>query len=332
MRSFVCVWLGLAGSILSAIASAQPPPVRSATGAAAAASQFIVLGTASGPSSEAERAQPANALLVGGQLYLVDAGDGAVQQLARAGLRLPAVRAVFLSHLHFDHTGGMLAVIGLRMQLEVRGALHVFGPPGTREFIDGLLAASRPAMRAGYGIPGQSWSADIDVTELTDGDSLTIDGFDLTVAENTHFALPEGDPGPAPGVSFSYRFDLPDRSIVYTGDTGPSDAVADLARGADLLVSEMIDVDSVLAFMRPPQAGSQNRPDDTPTGFAWHMHAHHMTPLQVGELAHAAQVRRLVITHFAPNPAAPEDAQRYLNRIGESFEGEAELASELGRY
>jgi len=157
------------------------------------ASEFIILGTASGPNSEATRAQPANALMVGGQLYLIDAGDGAVAQLAKANLRLPAVRAVFLSHLHFDHTAGMLAVVGLRMQLETRGTLRVYGPPGTRTFIDGLLAASAPAMRAGYGIPGQGWSADIQVTELKDGAVLAIDGFKLTVAENSHFSMPEGN-------------------------------------------------------------------------------------------------------------------------------------------
>src|SRR4030095_11309808 len=104
----------------------------------ARASEFIILGTARGPNSEAARAQPANALMVGGQLYLIDAGDGAVAQLAKANLRLPAVHAVFLSHLHFDHTAGMLAVVGLRMQLETRGTLRVYGPAGTRAFIEGL--------------------------------------------------------------------------------------------------------------------------------------------------------------------------------------------------
>ena len=330
MKWFGQGWLGIACSILSAMAQAQSPSLRPAT-SADAASQFIVLGTASGPSSEAGRAQPANALLVRGQLYLVDAGDGAVAQLARAGLRLPAVRAVFLSHLHFDHTGGMLAVIGLRMQLEVGGTVRLFGPPGTQEFINGLLAASAPAMRAGYGIPGRGWSADIDVTELTDGDSLAVDGFKVTAADNTHFALPDGDPGPAEGVSLSFRFDLADRSIVYTGDTGPSDAVA-VAHGADLLVSEMIDSDRVLALMRPAGAPAANRAGEAPTGFAWHMRAHHMTPLQVGELANRAQVGRLIVTHFAPNPMDPNEAQRYLDAIGENFDGNAELASDLGRY
>lgn len=296
----------------------------------AAPSEFVVLGTASGPNSEAARAQPANALLVRGQLYLVDAGDGAVAQLAKAGLRLPAVRGVFLSHLHFDHVGGMLAVIGLRMQLEVRGTLRVFGPPGTRELVDGLLAASRPAMRAGYGIPGQGFSTEVEVVELTDGDAVDLDGFAIKVAENSHFRMPEGDPAAPPGVSLSYRFDLADRSIVYTGDTGPSAELTALAQGADLLVSEMIDVDAVLALMRPGAAA----PSDPAgaTGFAWHMYAHHMTPLQVGELAGAAGVGHLVVTHYAPNPTTPEHAQRYLDAIRENFDGNAELATDLGRY
>ena len=294
-------------------------------------STFIVLGTASGPNSEAARAQPANALLVGGQLYLVDAGDGAVAQLAKANLRLNAVRGVFLSHLHFDHTAGMLAVIGLRMQLETRGTLRVYGPPGTTTFINGLLAASAPAMRAGYGIPGQGWSADIQVEELTDGSELTIDGFKVTAAENSHFSMPEGNTDRPEGISLSYRFDLRDRSIVYTGDTGPSKAVVALSRGADLLVSEMIDVDRVLASLRPAgaRAGVAN---PTSGGFEWHMHAHHMTPGQVGELAKAAEVKRVVVTHFAPNPTDPEQARRYLDVIHAHFEGDVQLGADLGRY
>ena len=298
-------------------------------------SEFITLGTASGPNSEATRAQPANALLVRGQLYLVDAGDGAVAQLAKAGLRVGAVRGVFLSHLHFDHTAGMLAVIGLRMQLETRGTLRVYGPPGTKTFVNGLLAASAPAMRAGYGIPGQGWSADLEVVELTGGSTTMVDGFKMTVSENSHFSVPEGETRRAEGVSLSYRFDLDDRSIVYTGDTGPSSAVISLARGTDLLVSEMIDVDAVLASMRPAGARGQTPAPaaaTTPTGFEWHMRAHHMTPLQVGELAKAAAVKRVVITHFAPNPMGPEQARRYLDTIHEHFAGDVQLATDLGRY
>ena len=212
--------------------------------------EFIVLGTSSGPNSEADRAQPANALVVNGQVYLVDAGDGAVAQLAKAGQALGDVRGVFLSHLHFDHTGGMFGVIGLRAQLQQRGPFQIYGPPGTRALVAGLVAAAAPGMLAAYGIPGETWSADIEAIELIDGATVSLPGVEVTVAENTHYRLAEGDARQPDGTGLSFRFDLEDRSIVYTGDTGPSDAVVDLAKGADILISEMIDVDAVLAQMR----------------------------------------------------------------------------------
>ena len=73
-------------------------------------------------------------------------------------------------------------------------------------------------------------------------------------------------------------------------------------------------------------------PNAAPTGFEWHMHAHHMTPTQVGELAKAAEVKRVVITHFAPNPTGPEQARGYLNAIHALFPGDVQLGADLGRY
>lgn len=279
--------LGLALAALASTTLAQPPFGQGPN--VSRATEFIILGTASGPNSEADRAQPANALLAGGQLYLVDAGDGAVAQMAKAGLRIGAVRGVFLSHLHFDHIGGMLAVIGLRAQLGTPGMLTIYGPPGTQELVDGLLMAAGPGLRAGWGFPGQGWEADVVAVELSHGDTVTLDGLDVTVVENTHFSVPAGDDSPPSAVSLSFRFDTTDRSVVYSGDTGRSDALVELARGADLLISEMIDDELALAAMRPP--GAPPPPADRqPTVLEWHMDEHHMTPRQVGELANAAGV------------------------------------------
>src|SRR5688500_356076 len=98
-----------AGLGLAAIASAAAPQQ-------AGQDEFITLGTMRGPIAHPKRSQPANALVVGQDVYLVDVGDGAVQRLAEAGLRLNAVKAIFISHHHFDHTGGLGAVLGLRYQ------------------------------------------------------------------------------------------------------------------------------------------------------------------------------------------------------------------------
>lgn len=293
------------------------------------ASQFITLGTNAGPLAEANRSQPANALLVGDDLYLVDAGDGTAGQLAKAGLRLQDVKGLFLSHNHFDHTGGVLAVLGLRMQLNVRETLEIYGPPGTQTLVDGLLEGMAPAMKAAYGMPGQSWAAHVDVIELVDGSAVELDGMNVSVAENTHFKIPEDSGTPEKAKSLSFRFDLQDRSIVYTGDTGPSGAVEKLAQGADLLVSEMMDIDKVLARIKKVSPGL---PEQQFKGIEWHLRAHHVLPNQVGEMAANAGVNKVVVTHMSPNIATEEMAAYYRDEIAQVFDGEIVIANDLDRF
>ena len=158
-----------------------------------------------------------------------------------------------------------------------------------------------------------------------------MDALKVTAAVNSHFSRPEGVSGEPDGVSLSYRFDLPDRSIVYTGDTGPSARVVALGRDADLLVSEMLDADAVLATMRP---GGAPVPAQAPTGFEWHLRAHHMTPPQVGELAAAAKVKRLVITHSVGEVPAVRlgQEQRYRDAIKTRFAGDVAIAHDLDRF
>ena len=316
MTRFLAVTILLASSFM-ACAAEQPANV------------FITLGTAGGPEGEANRSQPANALLVGNDLYLVDAGDGAAGQLKKAGFRLPQVRGIFLSHNHFDHTGGMLAILGLRMQLNAYEPLTIYGPPGTKTFIEGLLAGMEPAREAAYGMPGRSWTANVEVTELVDGAIIELDGLEVTVAENTHFKIPENSGVAEKAKSLSFRFDMDDRSIVYTGDTGPSEAVEKLARNADILVSEMMDIPAVLDAIRKV---NPNMPQRQLDGIEWHFRAHHVLPHQVGEMAANAGVDQVVVTHMVPSIENEEMAARYRTEIAKTFDGKIVIASDFDRF
>lgn len=310
---------------LSACATDAPAK----TQAMSPANAFITLGTNGGPVAEIGHAQPANALQVGKDLYLVDAGDGAAGQVIKAGFKLQQVQAVFLSHLHFDHTGGVLGVLGSRMQTNTRSTLTIYGPPGTREFVDGLLTGMAPIMKAAYGMPGQEWQAHVEVKELVDGSIVELKGVKVTVAENSHFAIPESANAPEKAKSLSLRFDLADRSIVYTGDTGPSENVEKLAKGADLLVSEMMDIPVVLSRMRKYLP---NAPEQAFISAEWHFRAHHLTPVQVGELAAAAGVKAVVITHQAPKIATDDHKMKILDGVRSTFDGSVVLANDLDRY
>lgn len=290
---------------------------------------YITLGTNGGPVANRTRSQSSNALRVDGDLYLVDAGDGAAGQLAKAGLELEDVKGVFLSHLHFDHTGGMLAVLGLRRQVNANTPLSVYGPPGTKFLIDGLLASMGPTMKAAYGMPGQEWRPNVDVTELVDGSVVERNGLTVTVAENSHFAIPESAGMPEKAKSLSFRFDMADRSIAFTGDTGPSDKVVKLAHGADLLVSELMDIPAILGQIKKR---SPYMPEKVFGNIEWHFRAHHLTPGQVGELAAAAEVKALVVTHIAPSIDSEEYAQEITAAIAAKFSGPITLAADLQHH
>ena len=293
---------------------------------------FITLGTMGGPVPSPDRSQPANALIHNGRTYLVDTGDGTVQQMARAGLRLPSVKAVFLSHLHADHTGGLSAVLALRNQTNVNDPLNVYGPPGTRELVAGMIASMQPAARVGYGIPGKPWAPPADtvtVIEMNGGDRVSLDGINVRAAQNSHYDFVAGSVEDRNYKSLSFRFDLPTRSIVYTGDTGPSVTVAELAKDADVLVSEMIDMAGTLETV------ARNSPNMSPAAKAnleQHLSTHHLTPNALGQLAAVARVKSLVITHFAggtPNPARTAD---YAVQIRRYFAGPVTFANDLDRY
>jgi len=318
-------------AVVALILLAAPAlPAADAAGAAVA-SQFITLGTHGGPVSDRNRSQPANALVLGQAVYLVDAGDGAVQQLARAGLSLAAVRAVFISHIHIDHTGGLFAVLGLRHQMGSTGKITIYGPPGIKVMVDGLLAAIVPEAESGYGVPGEDYvppQNTVEVVELRDGASVKLDGLAVTTAENTHYSFPKGGDMDRRFASISFRFNMPDRSIVYTGDTGPSDAVTALARDADLLVTELADP----AFAETFAARGPGPQPKRAREMHEHMVNHHISPDQFGQMAARAKVHRVVITHLVAGRDPNVDTAPLVAGVRKWFDGPVEIARDLSRY
>jgi ribonuclease BN (tRNA processing enzyme) len=163
----------------------------------------------------------------------------------------------------------------------------------------------------------------IKVVELDDGSKFRIGDIDVTAAANSHYvASPHLDPQAA----LSFRFDAPGKSITYTGDTGPSDAVERLAAGSDLLVSEIFEMEPALAIFR---RNNPEAPHDAVGGLRKHFEAEHLSPAQVGILAERAGVKSLVLTH---NPTPPDASGRMRKAVAKAYKGSISFAEDMDAF
>jgi ribonuclease BN (tRNA processing enzyme) len=189
---------------------------------------------------------------------LFDCGPGTLRALAAAGIGLGEVRRIVISHFHPDHCLDLAAVaFARRNPCFAPGPLELVGPRGLVEWLEGLASAlGRWACFEGVAVreaaPGDVLAAGADPTRLS-------------CAATGH--TPE---------ALAWRADLGEGgSVVYSGDSGECDALAELAAGADLFVCEC------------------SFPEDQAVEA-------HLTPRGAGRLARRAGCRRLLLTHFYP--------------------------------
>ena len=209
--------------------------------------------------------------------------------------------------------------------------MNIYGPPGTSEILEHLIAACDIPQATGYGVPGQTLPHPRDFIvsrDIRPGDVFDIDGIRISCCENTHYRSEDqfGNKGP---VSLSYRFDTPDRSMVFTGDTGPCRALEDLAKGADLLVGELIDADIVINHLR---ARNPDMSDKALQQMSQHFTEHHLTPEDLGELASRAGVKQLVAVHIPFHTKSAGEDAKYVKRISAKFSGSVTISEDLAAY
>jgi ribonuclease BN (tRNA processing enzyme) len=297
--------------------------------------RIILLGTGGGPAARKYRSQPASLVVVDGRPYLVDAGEGVARQLAWAGFQPAQIGAIFITHHHIDHNAGLAPLMSLVwMSRNTMGGAspptQIYGPPATKYLVDealGYLSVSERIFSAGIKMkPAVAMFVAHDVAAA--GPVYQDDKIRVTAVENTHFSVKSGTPRTGQDKSYAYRFDTPGRSIVFTGDTGPSEAVTKLAEGADVLVSEVIDEVATekeieTQFHMPPEAAKQ---------LVFHMVHEHLAPEEVGKMAAQAHVGAVVLTHFAPGLDSETDTTGYTAGVKAHFSGPVIAGKDLLEY
>lgn len=292
---------------------------------------LITLGTAGGPSLGRHRAQSSNLLAVNDTLYVIDAGDGVARRLARAGINVRDIGPIFITHHHDDHTAGLGTLLSLSWDRQRTKPLDVYGPPRTTELVDAAvqyfsISAEIRIADGGRTVPIKQVFTGHDVgTGLIYQD----DNIKVTAVENSHFSFHSG-PDAGKHKSYSYRFETPDRVIVFTGDTGPCAAVTELATGADLLVTETSSCEARKQAMLKDGRWQSMTPAEQ-AGIMRQATQGHMSLEDIARLATRADVKTLVLSHLTQT-VGQDMYELWAEDVRKNFSGQVFVAADLQEF
>ena len=310
-------------------------PITPTHSAAERGTRLVLLGTAGGPFIMARRSKTAYLLVVDGRPYLIDCGEGTTTQLKKANFDPTEIARVFLTHLHLDHTMGLASLVGANWVSGKRQPMEIYGPPGTSTLVSNAVEyLSIPAAIHSAEFPPHPTMA-----QITHGHDWDVPGKEMVyqddkirvyAVENTHYqTMHMGKQAYGNVKSYSYRVETPDRVIAFTGDTGPSAAVNDLVKGADVLVSEVLDLDATAASIKKVFTSAT---DAQLQPLLHHMEVEHLVPEEVGKMADKAGVKLVVLSHLAPGDDDIRSSLGYSNGVRKFFKGAVVVGEDLDQF
>ncbi|WP_290658364.1 MBL fold metallo-hydrolase [Kocuria sp.] len=273
---------------------------------------IFLLGTGGGPRPTAARFPTSQAVVTGERCIVIDAGNGAAQQMARAGLPVHGLTDLLITHLHVDHAAD-LGMLPLAAWVDGRTEpITVAGPPPTTESLHRLVSGYEQDLIHRMASTGRP-----DVREMlrphdisTPGVIFEDDDVRVSAALVNH---------PPFEYALAYRVDSADGSVVVSGDTTPCEGLDELAVGADVLIHEVVHPAALEELSRGTNAPSIRQ----------HMLDSHTMLEDVGGIAQRAGVHTLVLSHMIPHTGISAD--EWLDPVRASFTGQSIIGHDLDR-
>ena len=272
----------------------------------AAAIEVILLGTGY-PRPDPAHAGAATVVVAGDKWFLVDAGRGATMRIAATDLKYDDLRAVFLTHLHSDHTAGLPDVFDTSWQFGRKTRpLELYGPSGTKRLSHAMLDFFHDDIHYRRDLLEKHPAAGATINTHIVREGVVYDDGDVRV-----IAFVEDHKPVVP--AFGYRFESRGKVIVVSGDTRPNENLVKFAKGADVLVMEAFLPEHFLRVDTPEVAARLMR--------------YHTRAEEAGEIATRAGVKTLVLTHLIPANAE----ETFRERAAKTFKGTIIVGRDLLR-
>lgn len=269
--------------------------------------RVTLLGTGC-PLAHVERHGPAQVVRSGDTAVLIDCGSGVTQRLVAAGCPGRQLDALLLTHLHSDHLVDFYQLVVSSWHQGRDRPQRVFGPPGTRRFVDGTMALWKPELeqRIAHERRPSTAALEVEVTEIAPGQRLTIGAIAVDVVEVEHQPVKH---------AFGFVLAGGGRRIAVSGDTRYCKALIEAARGAEVLVHE------VFIHREMPVVPGVRSAETVANVMAYHTVSD-----QVGKVAREAGVGCLVLSHFVP-PSFDKPA--LLAEVKRDFAGPVVIGEDL---
>ncbi len=275
--------------------------------------RIILLGTKGGPRVAEGRSNSATLVLINDVPYVVDCGYGTSRQLISAGVALNRLRYIFITHHHSDHN---LELGPLIYNAWITGQpirVDVYGPPGLKSMTTDFFNYLKFDIDVRIDDEGRPDPRNLVTAHEFDkpGVVLTNDDVKVSTCLVQHPPIKQ---------AYAYRFDAKDRSVVISGDTAYAPALAEFAKGADVLIHEVMYLPAVEALVRRLPNAKRLRE---------HLMASHTLPEDVGKIAAQAEVKTLVLSHFVPPDDPSTTDENWMEGVRKHYKGRIVVGKDL---
>ena len=271
----------------------------------------VLLGTGSPPPNPKRRG-PSTLLALGDEKFLVDAGSGVGVQLVQSGVRPYDWPRVLITHHHSDHNAEFGLLLYNAWASGLQTPVDAYGPAGMKQLAQGFWDAYKFDIETRIADEGRpDLRKLVNIHEYTEGPVMAAGDAKVTALRNLHPPITE---------SFALKFEFPGKTVVFSGDTAYFPPLAAFAKGADILVHEV---------MYGPALEDLVRRNTNAATLMAHLKASHTLAEDVGRLATEAGVKTLVLSHFVPADAPGMTAEKWADAVRPTYKGDLVVAHDL---
>lgn len=278
--------------------------------------RLVLLGTQGGPFVRFYKQTPsANLIVYKGISFVIDTGYGTTFKLREAGISLPTLKHIFITHHHSDHNLELGPLLYNAWLAGLKDRIDVYAPVGLKSMLYNYWESNRFDIDTRIKDEGRPDIRELVIShEITEGVAVSNSDFEVSAMKNIHPPIDE---------SYAFKFKLGEKIVVFSGDTAYCPALATFASGADYLVHEVMYRPAIDEMVK-------RRPNATKLKAS--ILSHHTSAEDVGKIAQQANVKALVLNHFVPADDNTLTDEIWINGVRSTFSGKITVGKDLLQF